>query len=80
MKTNIKAVVKSAMASRSYTQEAVAKKAGWERQSALSNAINRENPSMEAIFRIFDAMEYDIIIKDRNSNTSWTVKRVEEDE
>ena len=79
MKTNIKAIVKSAMASRSYTQEAVAKKAGWERQSAISNAINRENPSMETIFRILDAMEYDIVIKDRNSNTSWTLKREDEE-
>ena len=80
MNTNIKAIIKSAMASRSYTQAAVAKKAGWERQSALSNAINRENPSMEAIFRILDAMEYDIIIQDRNSSTSWKLKRGEDEE
>ena len=80
MNTNIKAIIKSAMASRSYTQAAVAKKAGWERQSALSNAINRENPSMEAIFRILDAMEYDIIIQDRNSNTNWKLKRLDDKE
>ncbi len=80
MKTNIKAIIKSAMARRSYTQEAVAKKAGWERQSALSNAINRENPSLEAMFRILDAMEYDIVIQDRNSGTSWKLERVEDEE
>jgi hypothetical protein len=35
---------------------------------------------MEAIFRILDAMEYDIIIQDRNSSTSWKLKRVEDEE
>jgi transcriptional regulator with XRE-family HTH domain len=79
MTTNIKTVIKSAIASRSYTQDAVAKKAGWEGQSALSTAINRKNPSLEAVFRILDALEYDIVIKDRNSNTSFELKRVEEE-
>lgn len=80
MTTNIKTVIKSAIASRSYTQDAVAKKAGWEGQSALSTAINRKNPSLEAVFRILDALEYDIVIKDRNSSTSFELKRVEGEE
>lgn len=80
MKTNIKTIIKSAIANRSYTQDAVAKKAGWKGQSALSTAINRDNPSIETVFRILDAMEYDIIIKDRNSNSNWTLNRVEDEE
>lgn len=80
MKTNIKTIIKSAIANRSYTQDAVAKKAGWRGQSALSTAINRDNPSIETIFRILDAMEYDIIIKDRNSNSNWTLNKVEDEE
>lgn len=79
MKTNIKAVIKSAISNRSYTQDAVAKKAGWKGQSALSTAINRDNPSLETVFRILDAMEYDIVIKDRNSNSSWTIVREDEE-
>ena len=80
MKTNIKTIIKSAIANRSYTQDAVAKKAGWKGQSALSTAINRDNPSIETVFRILDAMEYDIVIKDRNSNSNWTLNRVEDEE
>lgn len=80
MKTNIKQIIKSAIANRSYTQDAVAKKAGWKGQSALSTAINRDNPSIETIFRILDAMEYDIVIQDRNSNNNWTLNRVEDEE
>lgn len=80
MKTNIKAIIKGAISSRSYTQDAVAKKAGWKGQSALSTAINRDNPSLETVFRILDAMEYDIVIKDRNSNSSWTLEKVEGEE
>ena len=79
MKTNIKAIIKAAIAGRSYTQDAVAKKAGWKGQSALSTAINRDNPSVETMFRILDAMEYDIIIKDRNSNTSYKLERTEDE-
>lgn len=80
MTTNIKTIIKGAIAGRSYTQDAVAKKAGWKGQTALSTAINRSNPSLESIFRILDAMEYDIVIKDRNSNNSWTLERVEDEE
>ena len=80
MKTNIKTVIKTAISSRSYTQDAVAKKAGWEGQSALSTAINRKNPSLESVFRILDALEYDIVIKDRNSGTSFKLERMEDEE
>ena len=81
MSTNIKAIIKSAMANRSYTQAALAKEAGWKNQSSLSTAINRDNPSVETLIRVFDAMGYDIIIKDRkNQTTSWKVERVEGEE
>ena len=79
METNIKAIIKSAMANRTYTQSAVAKMAGWKGQSALSTAINRENPSVETMFRILDAMGYDVIIQDRNSSTKWKLERVDGD-
>lgn len=79
MNTNIKTIIKTAIASRSYTQDAVAKKAGWKGQSALSTAINRSNPSVETMFRILDAMEYDIIIQDRNSNNGWKLERSEDE-
>ena len=81
MITNIKAIIKSAMANRSYTQAALAKEAGWKNQSSLSTAINRDNPSLETLVRVFDAMGYDIIIKDRkNQTTSWKIERVEGEE
>lgn len=81
MKTNIKAIIKSAMANRNYTQAALAKDAGWKNQSSLSTAINRDNPSLETIVRIMDAMGYDIVIKDRkNQTTSWPIERVEDEE
>ena len=70
---NIKDAIKVAIAARGYNQEAVAKKAGWKNQSSLSTAINRPNPSMETVFRILDALEYEIVIKDKNSSSSWTV-------
>lgn len=80
MKTNLKKIIKSAMAHRGYTQEAVAKKAGWKNQSSLGTAINRESPSVETMFRILDALEYDVVIVDRNSGAKWSLERVEEDE
>lgn len=80
MKTNIKTIIKSAMANRSYTQAAVAKMAGWKNQSSLATAIGRDNPSMESVFRVLDAMGYDVVIQDRNSATKWKVERVEGEE
>lgn len=81
MQTNIKTIIKSAMANRNYTQAALAKDAGWNNQSSLSTAINRENPSLETILRIMDAMGYDVVIKDRkNQTTSWTITRMEDEE
>lgn len=80
MKTNLKKIIKAAMAHRGYNQSAVATKAGWKNQSSLGTAINRESPSVETMFRILDALEYDIIIVDRNSGTKWQLERVEEDD
>ena len=79
MKTNLKHIIKSAMAHRGFTQNAVAKKAGWKNQSSLGTAINRENPSVDTMFRILDALEYDIVIVDRNSGTKWTLTSIDED-
>lgn len=76
MENTIKQIIKLAIANRGYNQAAVAKKAGWKNQSSLSTAINRDNPSMETVFRILDALEYDIVIKDRNSSNEWKVDKV----
>ena len=78
MKTNLKKAIKSAIATRSHTQDAVAKKAGWKGQTALSTAINRDNPSLETIMRILEVLEYDLVIKDRNSSNSFTISKEEE--
>ena len=78
MKTNIKTVLKSVISSRGYNQAAVAKKAGWSNQSSLSTAITRENPSIETVMRILDALEYDLIIQDRNSASRFVVKKEDE--
>lgn len=78
MKTNIKELIKVVMASRNHTQTAVAKKAGWANQSSLSTAINRDNPSMETVIRILDALEYDLVIQDRNSSNKFIVKKEDE--
>ena len=68
------------MANRNYTQTVLAKNAGWSNQSSLSTAINRENPSLETIFRIMDTMGYDIVIRDRkNQDTSWVVTRTDKE-
>lgn len=80
MKTNVKEVIKSVIAARGYNQASVAKKAGWSNQSSLSTAITRENPSIETVMRILDALEYDLVIHDRNSGSTFEIKRVEEGE
>ena len=77
MKTNIRTLLKTVMTSRSFTQEAVAKKAGWNNQSSLGTAIARENPSLETIMRVLDALEYDLVIRDRNSKTEFKVEKVD---
>lgn len=78
MKTNVKQVIKNVISNRNHTQDAVAKKCGWKGQSALSTAINRENPSLDTIMRILDALEYDLVVKDRNSSNSWVITKEEE--
>lgn len=80
MKTNTKEIIKSAMAHRGYTQNAVAKMAGWKNQSSLATAINRDNPSVETLFRVLDAMGYDVIVQDRSSSAKWPMARVEGEE
>ena len=75
MKTNIKEALKGAISARGYNQAAVAKKAGWSNQSSLSTAITRENPSIETVMRILDALEYDLVIQDRNSASKIVIKR-----
>lgn len=80
MKTNIKEVIKTAITSRNYNQAAVAKKAGWSNQSSLSTAINRDNPSMETVLRILDALEYDVVIMDRNSGNKFKIERMDGEE
>ena len=80
MTTNLKQIIKSAMAHRGFNQAAVATKAGWKNQSSLGTAINRDNPSVETMFRIMDALEYDIMIVDRNSGTKWKLERTEGEE
>jgi DNA-binding phage protein len=78
MKTNVREALKSAMSARGHNQAAVAKKAGWSNQSSLSTAITRENPSIETVMRILDALEYDLIIQDRNSASKIVIKREDE--
>ena len=78
MKTNIKELIKVAMASRNQTQTAVAQKAGWANQSSLSTAINRDNPSIETVIRILEALEYDLVIQDRHSTNMFVVKKNED--
>lgn len=80
MKTNIKEVIKSVITARGYNQAAVAKKAGWANQSSLSTAINRDNPSIETVIRILDALEYDIVIQDRNSSSKFVVTKKDGEE
>ena len=75
MKTNIKTQLKTMIASRNYTQAAVAELAGWSSQSSLSMAINRDNPSIETVIRVLDALGYDLVIKDRHSANSYKVEK-----
>lgn len=78
MKTNVKDQLKTAIASRNYTQEAVAKLAGWSSQSSLSMAINRDNPSIETVMRVLDVLGYDLVIKDRHSANTYKIEKVGE--
>lgn len=75
METNIKHIIKMVIASRNHTQSAVAKKAGWKNQSSLATAIGRDNPSLDTLIRICDALEYDIVIQDRNSANKYVITK-----
>lgn len=73
MKTNVKMILKTLISTRNYTQEVAAKEAGWKNQSSLSTAINRENPSLDTLMRIADAMDYDIVFRDRNNSNEFKI-------
>ena len=61
-----KAILKQAKKQRKITQVEIAEKLGIN-QSAMSGQMNRTRMSIDGFWRILNAMDYDIVIVDRNS-------------
>lgn len=72
-----KEIIKAAMLARGYNQEMVAKKVGYKRQSNISEILRSSHMRMDNFFKILDALDFDIIVKDRNGKNSDNVWKVE---
>ena len=60
-----KEAMKFAMAERHMTQQAVADKAGYARQTNVSEVLRVENARVDSLVRILNACGYDLIMVDR---------------
>ena len=59
-------IMKAAQKSRQVTQDVIAEKLGIKR-NALSQGINRSRMSLFMFSRVLNALDYDVVVVDRNS-------------
>ena len=74
--------VRKAMEERKWSQPKLAKQAGFASQSNITGFLNNNSNGIrfDNLFRMLDAMGYDIIVRDRmGSKKEWTIdmKQVE---
>ena len=70
---NTGTVVKQVMKFRDVDQKELAEKCGYSNQSCISGLLNRGNLRVDNLFKLINAMDCEIIVKDKKSNQSWLI-------
>lgn len=75
---NEKDAVRAAMAARGVNQTMLAEMAGLKRQSNVSEMLRGRSMRVDNLVLLLDALGFDLIVKDRNSNNrenTWKITR-----
>ena len=78
---NEKNVIREAMKSCGWTQEVLAKKAGYSAQSSLSSRLNGKSMRVDTFVKLLSAMGYKLVVCSTSPNTNknkWVVDIGEE--
>lgn len=79
---NEKDILKEAMKARNFNQTILAEAAGYKRQSNVSELMRSKSLRVCAFVRLLNAMQFDVIVVDRNTRSGfkWTVTQEDEEE
>ena len=61
------------MQDKGYTQTSLAEKAGMKRQSNVSEILRSQSMRTDNFVRLLDALECDLVVQDRESDSEWVV-------
>jgi nitrogen regulatory protein PII len=72
---NEKEIIKDAMKERGYNQKMLAEVAGLKRQTNVSEMLRGQSMQVKNFVKLLNAMQYDVVIKDRNSanKKTWVI-------
>lgn len=76
-----KNIVRAAMKARNINQTLLAKDAGYGRQSNVSELLRSKSLRVCAFVRLLNAMNFDVVVVDRNTRSGfkWTLTEVDEE-
>ena len=66
-------IIRKAMSVRGFNQTILANKANLKRQSNVSEMLRSKNLRVDNLVRLLDAMEFDVVVKDRNGSDVWKI-------
>ena len=66
-------IVRTIMQDKGYTQTSLAEKAGMKRQSNVSEILRSQSMRTDNFVRLLDALECDLVVQDRESDSEWVV-------
>lgn len=70
-------VIKKAIKVRGITQAILAADAGFKRQSNVGELLRSRNLRVDNFVRLLNAMNFDVIVKDRNGNNRENVWKID---
>ena len=65
--------IKQILNFRNLDQATLAEKCGYGNQSCVSGLITRGNMRVDNLYKLLDAMDCEIVIKDKNSRQEWII-------
>lgn len=70
---NTSNVVKQILKFRDMDQIELADKCGYANQSCIAGLLNRGNIRIDNLYKLLDAMDCEIVVKDKNSRQEWII-------
>lgn len=77
---NEKKIIRAAMEARNINQTILAKDAGYKRQTNISELLRGQSLRVCAFVRLLNAMNFDVIVVDRNTRSGYKWMVTGEDE